>query len=194
MNWQKFKSLLSAGSDVTITPFALHELNKIEDVADYTRATHQMHLIDSRVVLKPKVLIPHPDNPHHVENLDSLEKLEFQGFAGPDLCLGISLGEYGIAWRYLDDGDILFIHHASHSINRFDRTSFRSDLDVLKEFSWVKPEDWASLLSSYDTTEAEWHSAPLTHKIQDLQSYYGVENIFGTSYWEGFAIEGIENR
>jgi hypothetical protein len=29
----------------------------------------------------------------------------------------------------------------------------------------------------------------LPFKVSDLMNYYGVEEIFGTSYWEGFIVE-----
>jgi hypothetical protein len=35
----------------------------------------------------------------------------------------------------------------------------------------------------------DWDALPLPQKIYDLVSYYGFENIFGSSYWEGFQIE-----
>jgi hypothetical protein len=30
---------------------------------------------------------------------------------------------------------------------------------------------------------------PLPMRIYDLVSYHGTENVFGSSYWEGFAID-----
>jgi hypothetical protein len=38
----------------------------------------------------------------------------------------------------------------------------------------------------------QWNAQPLTSKVSDLLSFYGFENVFGSSYWEGFEIKEEE--
>lgn len=130
--------------------------------------------------------IPVPDNPHHVENMESISLLEEQGYQGPDVSLAISLFEYGLAWKDLGE-ETQFIHRNPNHQRWFDRIAFPNDLDVRKEFDWADWED--GLMSFLGGSLEEWLEFPLPRKIQDLVSYYGEENIFGTSYWEGFQIK-----
>lgn len=127
--------------------------------------------------------IPHPENPEHTENLASISLIESQGWQGLDLSLAISLFEYGFAFREVGE-ELIVIHRASHGEN-FDRTSFSLSLDVRKEYEWVK---WDGFYSTMDTTEEEFDASPLWQKLYDLMIYYGVEEIFGTTYWSGFPI------
>ena len=131
------------------------------------------------------VQIPVADNPQHVDNLVSISLLETQGFEGSDASLSESLFEYGLAWREVDN-EYLFIHRHPNCVGCFDRSTFKKDLDVQKEFNWIKWGEITSYLGVDDLEE--WLTFPLPHKISDLVSYHGYENIFGTSYWEGFKI------
>jgi hypothetical protein len=124
--------------------------------------------------------------------IDTITKLEENGYIGTDACLAISLFEYGLAWKE-DEKQIEFIYgitaHDRNSepcFNRFDRCSFDLDLDVRKEFDWADFEEVESFIGS---TSQEFDRLPLPQKISDLVSYYGFENIFGSSYWEGFEIQ-----
>lgn len=135
------------------------------------------------------VVIPHPGNLWHVENLASIPLLRAQGFIGPDASLAISLGEYGMAWRLLPDGEWLFVHSHPTIPGAFDRTSMKP-CDPRKEWDWV---DWAEFLSYFGMGEAEWLALPFPEQAGDLFRYYGAENVFGSSYWEGFKIAGIES-
>ena len=135
------------------------------------------------------VVIPHPGNLWHVENLASIPLLRAQGFTGPDASLAISLGEYGMAWRLLPDGEWLFVYSHPTIRGAFDRASIRP-LDPKVEWDWV---DWAEFLSYFGMEEAEWLALPFPRQVEDLFRYYGAENVFGGSYWEGFKIAGIES-
>ena len=126
------------------------------------------------------------NNPFHVENLNSIQKLENSGFTGIDVSLEISLFEYELIWREID-GKYLFVYQITGRVNRvFDRCSFDANLNVQTEFDWAKFEDIYSLSGM---SETEWNEQELPEKISDLFSYYGYESIFGSSYWEGFTIE-----
>lgn len=131
-----------------------------------------------------KPTIPHPDNPQHANNLRTTQLLEAQGFEG-----SISVLEYGAAWRTLPDGQLLFIYAIRHDdkegYTHFDRATLAPDYDVFKEHNWV---DWDEFFNGLGIEREEWSQCPLSQKMYDLLSYYGYENIFGTSYWEGFRI------
>jgi len=120
--------------------------------------------------------------------LNTISKLEQHGYSGIDACLATSLFEYGLAWKE-DDKQIEFIYGIGvndEDYNRFDRCSFALDLDVRKEFDW---SDFKEVESFTGLTRDQFDALPLPQKIYDLVSYYGFENIFGSSYWEGFQIE-----
>lgn len=120
--------------------------------------------------------------------INTISKLEQHGYSGIDACLATSLFEYGMAWKE-DDKQIEFIYGIGFNdedYNRFDRCSFALDLDVYKEFDWACFEEVHLCMGSI---KEDWDALPLPQKIYDLVSYYGFENIFGSSYWEGFQIE-----
>ena len=126
--------------------------------------------------------LPHPENPCHVQNLESIELLERQGFEGPDASLEESLFHYGIAWRTVND-EILFIYKTRGKC--FDRCTIKRSVDARKEWDWVNYE---SFLSTQGQAAEEWDAYPLEQKVSDLVQYHGYEEIFGSSYWEGFGI------
>jgi hypothetical protein len=139
--------------------------------------------------------IPYPDNPQHVDNLTTIPLLEFQGWEGSDASLEESIFFYDFAWRILpepneDGDDTLFLYRiAGRKPRAFDRCSMSSKLDFAKEFNWIKAEDWQSFFDTYGTVREAWEEQAFVMKIYDLFNYWGCENIFGSSYWEGFAIE-----
>lgn len=122
----------------------------------------------------------------NVENINTIEKLEALGAEGGEVNLDISLGEYNLVWIKGEE-ETLFIYSIGNK--RFDRVYFDNDLDVYKEFDWV---NWNDLFSFVGTDKESFDGISLPQKISDLLIYYGYENIFGSSYWEGFEIEGVE--
>lgn len=126
--------------------------------------------------------------PNHVENINSPSKLKALGAVGGDKSLNISLGEYGLAWIARPDS-ILFIYSAPQFPKRFECVEFPKDTDPKKEWDWV---DWKALFSALDSSREEFFSQPLERIVSDLVAFYGPEEIFGSSYWEGFEIEGVE--
>lgn len=108
-----------------------------------------------------------------------------QNLQGIDVSIEISLKEYGTAWiEGPTETRFYYGIRSDDSIgfNHFDSGNFRNDIDFKKEFSWINEDDWNSFLSTYDTTWEEWNNFPMPQKISDLNSYYGYENIFGSSY------------
>ncbi len=123
------------------------------------------------------------DNPEHVGNFASIESMEKQEFVGTDADLATSLFEYHLAWRELET-EFLFVYGID-GCERFDRATLAKNIDPLKEWNWV---NWEDLRSFTGLTEEQQKELPLPIMVSDLLSYYGFENIFGSSYWEGFKI------
>ena len=123
----------------------------------------------------------------HTDTLDSISKLEKAGFTGPDASLDESLFEYGIAYKVTDD-EILFIYGTQYGYDeyiRFDRCTINTDIDIAKEYDWA---DLKAVQSVNGYSTKDWNTLPLEQKITDLLRYYGYDNLFGSSYWEGFTI------
>ncbi len=109
---------------------------------------------------------------------------------GVDVNIEISLKEYGIAWIE-DKKTTLFyygIRNTSGEYDRFDFCEFDNDLDVVKEFDWV---DFDEVCKYIDVEFDLWEECSLSTKIVDLNSYYGYENVFGSTYHEGITYEEI---
>ena len=122
--------------------------------------------------------------PAHTKRLNSLKKLKADGFQGVDESLEISLREYGLVWREIE-GNFLFIYSIGNG--KYDRVTMAANTDLYKEFNWVK---WEEFLDCQGIPKTHWDILPFEQKLFDLFSYYGYEEIFGTSYWEGFEIKG----
>tara|TARA_B100001093_G_scaffold399831_1_gene387338 strand:- start:270 stop:656 length:387 start_codon:yes stop_codon:yes gene_type:complete len=123
--------------------------------------------------------------------IDTITKLEKNGYIGTDACLAISLFEYGLAWKE-DDKQIEFIYGISvegTEYNRFDRCTFDLDIKAEEEFDWA---DFDEVASFSGLTVEQFRALPLSSQIYNLQVHYGFENVFGSSYWEGFEIQEHE--
>lgn len=137
------------------------------------------------------MIIPHPHNPQHTDNLASIPLLEAQGWRGTDASLEESVFSYNFAWRELEapdkyGDDHIFLYRLTDRDGcRFDRVSMASSLDLRKEYDWV---NWPSFLSTVGLSSEEWDALPYAQRVYDLVNVYGYENIFGSSYWEGFQI------
>lgn len=140
--------------------------------------------VDRLLSLTHRPIVPYPDNPEHVDNLCSFDLLEQQGFAGADTTLAISLYEYGLAWRRIGERLLVIyrIRGCGETRSWYDRTTLDMALDPAKEWNWV---DWVEVekYAGYDVRREG-----LVETIGALVSYYGAEEVFGTSYWEGFRI------
>jgi hypothetical protein len=126
-------------------------------------------------------------NIEHIERLNSIAKLEKESFTGSDVSLDTSLFEYGLAWLEMET-ETLFIYGIGHDgseYNTFDRCTFSNDMDVQSEFGWAV---LGGVCNMCGMDLQEWLAMPLPSKIGDLVQYYGFENVFGSSYWEGFKI------
>ena len=73
---------------------------------------------------------------------------------------------------------------------RFDRCEISKDVDVFQEYDWA---DFNEVFSFVGANKEEWIAFNLTRQITDLIYYYGFENVFGSTYWEGFEIKEHSN-
>lgn len=131
-----------------------------------------------------KIVIPHPDNPQHIDNLRTIPLLEAQGFEGCDASLVVSLFEYDLVWRVMPEElresnyDHLFVFQCQRS--RFARYTMQSS-SFASDFSWVKPEGWKDLCDSLGTTYLQWLRFPYPVRVGDLLRHYGYMNVFGSN-------------
>lgn len=146
-------------------------------------------------------LYPHPLHPLHVENLDAIDKLEAQGWEGPDASLSISLRDYDFAWRSIDPSafpscgdDLLIIHRHPYSPRLFCRESYKSRLDVRKEWDWFfstgdgRESSFHGMLTTHGLSEQLFDAMPLQQKLYEMVNYKGALEIFGEPYSDGFQI------
>ena len=122
-----------------------------------------------------------------VDSKRYVKRLSEKAWQGIDACAEISLFEYDMVWKEKKD-EFQFVHICSHR-KGFTFGRFKKELDFLKEFSWV---DWKEFLSYVGAeTFEDWNKQYLPFKIYELVSYYGIENIFGSDYHEGFHVKFI---
>jgi len=111
---------------------------------------------------------------------------------GVDADIETSLKEYGLAWIE-GETETMFYYGLAHDMQdgfvSFDFCTIANDLAVHAEYDWI--DEWEGVYSFTGMTEEEWNAMPLPSKIQDLVQYYGRENIFGSSYWEGLTYEEV---
>ncbi len=122
-----------------------------------------------------------------VDSKRSIKRLSEKAWRGIDASAEISLFEYDMLWKEKKD-EFQFIHLCSHG-KGFTFGWFKKNLDFLKEFSWVKWDEFLSFVG--DSNFDEWNKKYLPFKIYELVSYYGIENIFGSDYHEGFSVKFI---
>ena len=130
-------------------------------------------------------------NAAHVDNLDTITKLEKSGFDGVDASLDIALFEYGLAWHDLGNGDWLFIYGIGADEIDGQMTYTRFDRCEMRESEFTSDHDWCDFDAVCKPSGIEvetWQAWSFAQRIADLVSYYGTEEIFGSCYWSGFAI------
>lgn len=134
------------------------------------------------------LFMPEPETPLHIMNLDTIEKLEYQGWEGPDASLTISLFEYGFAWRKLDapdsDGDDVYFIYCIGEVCKFDRCGMKTSTDPEKEWDWAFKGMGLADMGDLE----EWREQTFERKVYELYTQYGHENIFGSPYGGCFTI------
>jgi hypothetical protein len=115
---------------------------------------------------------------------------DFKGYTGTDASLETSLFEYGLIWIKGTEGhekDFHFVYgvglHETDNgteYNTFDWADVPIDTDPEEEWNFV---DWAAVCSFVGMEKTDFLSQPLPMIVYDLISYYGHENVFGSSYY-----------
>jgi len=117
--------------------------------------------------------------------MKTLKELKKDGFVGSVDCnVETSLFEYGLIHKEEKD-KTLFVYGVQHGLED-EYTSFDSASYTESDFSSLINESWfnlKSVLSFVGMEEAQWLATPLYSKIFDCITYYGSENIFGSSYY-----------
>lgn len=106
---------------------------------------------------------------------------------GNDVNIETSLKEYGLAWIETEEEYLFYygIQHTGEEWYMFDFCSFPKNMDIRKEFDFV---EWDKVNAFIGGDIMEYS---LPQQISDLVSYYGAENIFGSSYWEGLTYNEV---
>jgi len=114
---------------------------------------------------------------------------DYRAYQGCDASLEESLFCYGLIWKQIGK-DYKFIYGVGNNgngdYNRFDYGFMPMDTNIKDEYNWA---DFDAVLSFVGMTESEWLAMPLPQQILDLSSYYGYDNVFGSSYYS-FEISG----
>lgn len=112
-------------------------------------------------------------------------------FKGPDASPEISLLEYGFAYLNTEDEItcIFGIKKSGGEFSTFGRATFSSNLNVYKEFNWIK--DWQHEVFCYFDCDQEYfdNNLDLGNKLYWIMLIYGWENVFGTSDIKEFQIK-----
>lgn len=130
------------------------------------------------------------------EKEKTLEDYEKEGYQGQDASLDISLYEYGLIWKQEKD-DIKFIYgigtgFPDGNYNKFDYGFVPINVNPKEEWNWA---NWDELADHESMFVDELLEMQLPDLVNALVSYYGYENVFGTSTG-GFEIwpEGSEGK
>ena len=112
---------------------------------------------------------------------------DYKGYTGTDASLETSLFEYGLIWVKGAEGhekDYHFIYGvgvgSDGEYNSFDCSDVPIDCNPTEEWDWVK---WDKVADMCGVTVKDFLAMPLPMIVYDLVSYYGYENIFGSSYY-----------
>ena len=109
---------------------------------------------------------------------------DYNDYEGTDVDLETALYEYGLIWKPTKNKDeyhfIYGVDHDGSEYNKFDRADMSlADWVELFNESWV---DIKRVESFADTTKEEMIIS-FPNRVDVMISYYGYENIFGSSYY-----------
>jgi hypothetical protein len=116
-------------------------------------------------------------------------------FQGVDRCLQISLFEYGFICAYnKPDHDFFIVYRNEHNTFDVGYLSEHSLNEIVNGNDWANDADVKSFLSYCGTTKKEWLTSPIVNKISTLLSYWGSQNLLGSSYSTGMEKEECIER
>ena len=120
---------------------------------------------------------------------------EYKYYDGTDADLETSLFEYGLIWikgAKDHENDYHFIYgvglDSNGNYNLFDWGDVAIDCNPEKEWDFV---EFDKVAECNGMSKADFLKMPLPLIVESLVSYYGYENIFGSSYYP-FTIKTME--
>ena len=130
-----------------------------------------------------------------IKEEQSNKKVIKESWEGVDRDLETSLFEYGFVTKQRPDKDYpdewFVLYDAGN--NKFDTGHIReTELNnIVLGKEWAKPKDIEEFLSFVGTDLEDWLQSSFTNKLSDVLSYWGPDNIMGSSYG-GFSKEEAE--
>jgi hypothetical protein len=112
----------------------------------------------------------------------NINELKNQGYEGScDVDLSISLFEYGLIHKQINDNEYKFVYGVSIDNDNyilFDTATYSENefAELIEQGGWF---DINSILSSTGCSKNDWLKLPLYMRIHDCLRYYGYLNIFG---------------
>ena len=118
---------------------------------------------------------------------------DYNDYEGTDASLEIALYEYGLIWKIVneDEDEYQFVYGVDNDgcdYNKFDWANMTMGdwVELLNE-SWVDIE----AIEDFADTSKQYLIDSFPRMVDVLVSYYGYENVFGSSYYP-FEIENDE--
>jgi len=106
----------------------------------------------------------------------------YENYTGIDADLETSLFEYGFIWTK-NENDYHFIYgvevNNEYIYNKFEQSSIPIDTNPIDEWGWI---NWDDVEKFCGMNKEEFLKQDLPYIIYDLVSYYGYEDILGSSY------------
>jgi hypothetical protein len=130
-----------------------------------------------------------------IKEEQSNKKVIKESWEGVDRDLETSLFEYGFVTKQRPDKDYpdewFVLYDAGN--NKFDTGHIReTELNnIVLGKEWAKPEDIEEFLSFVGSDLEDWLQSSFINKLSDVLSYWGAENVMGSSYG-GFSKEEAE--
>ena len=122
---------------------------------------------------------------------------DYENYGGIDASIEIALFEYGLIWSKNEYCTQKNEYHFIYGINKKFNSEYGQNEYALFDHGYLTLSDFIDMLESWANDES-FYSCHDTNKDQlienfpfsvyDLYSYYGYENIFGSSYYDGFEI------
>ncbi len=123
--------------------------------------------------------------------MQTRQEYDHNRMQGSDVDIETALKEYGLAWIETDK-DILFYYGImrgfdgdNHEYTQFDFCSIDKDIDIKEEYDWMEFDRLESFVG-HGLMEYG-----LIGFIEAALHYYGSEEVFGASYWEGLTYNEI---
>ena len=123
-----------------------------------------------------------------------LSDLEKDGWEGSDADLRTSLEEYGMAWRSIPSAtkkEYKFYYATGYDGKNYDLFDWGSMTEEEFDDLLTGKNTWVDLeeVKKYCGKDIDGQEFSFPYDVSSLVSYYGFENIFGSSSGPGFKID-----